>query len=118
MISQQYGTFFADSEYDKIKKVASIWICKNPPGYRKNTIASYSLEKRDLVGEIGDIKSNYDLLAVVMVCLGGKDVERYSELIKMLDVLFSQETVAAEKKKVLQEEYRKAVMKKLGLVTC
>lgn len=113
MISEQYGTVFAESEYDKIKKVASIWICTNPPWYRKNTIASYSLEKKDLVGEIKDIKSNYDLLAVVMVCLGGHDVERYSGLIKMLDVLLSQEIVASEKKKVLQEEFGIPMTRKL-----
>ena len=31
MISEQYGTVFEESEYQKIKKVASIWICTNPP---------------------------------------------------------------------------------------
>ena len=63
--------------------------------------------------EIKDIKSNYDLLAVVMVCLGGHDVERYSGLIKMLDVLLSQEIVASEKKKVLQEEFGIPMTRKL-----
>ena len=87
----------------KIKKVASIWICTNPPKYLYNTIARYSLEKTDLVGEIKDNKKNYDLITVVMVCLGGK--ERYTGLLKMLDVLFSQQMEAAEKKSILQDEF-------------
>lgn len=103
MISEQYGTVFEESEYQKIKKVASIWICTNPPKYLYNTIARYSLEKNDLVGEIKDNKKNYDLITVVMVCLGGK--ERYTGLLKMLDVLFSQQMEAAEKKSILQDEF-------------
>ena len=103
MISEQYGTVFEESEYQKIKKVASIWICTNPPKYLYNTIARYSLEKTDLVGEIKDNKKNYDLITVVMVCLGGK--ERYTGLLKMLDVLFSQQMEAAEKKSILQDEF-------------
>ena len=89
------------------------WNCTNPPEYRKNTIASYSFEKKDLVGIIRDIKSNYDLMTVVIVCLGGKDVERYDGLIKMLDVLLSQKTGAEEKKKVLQEEFAIPMTRKL-----
>ena len=38
-----------------------------------------------------------------MVCLGGK--ERYTGLLKMLDVLFSQQMEAAEKKSILQDEF-------------
>ena len=35
MVSSQYGTVFTSSHYEKIKKVYSIWICTNPPEYRK-----------------------------------------------------------------------------------
>ena len=38
-----------------------------------------------------------------MVCLGGK--ERYTGLLKMLDVLFSQQIEAADKKSILQDEF-------------
>ena len=38
LVSSQYGTDFTNSHYEKIKKVYSIFICMNPPNYRKNTI--------------------------------------------------------------------------------
>lgn len=50
MISSQYSTVFAESEYRKLKKVYSIWICPKPPEYRKNTIASYSIQEDSIVG--------------------------------------------------------------------
>ena len=103
MISEQYGTVFEGSDYQKIKKVASIWICTNPPQCLYNTIARYSLEKTDIVGETRDNKDDYDLITVVMVCLGGK--ERYTGLLRMLDVLFTQQLESAEKKSILQDEF-------------
>ena len=113
MISSQYGTVFTDSDYQKIKKVASIWICPNPPEYRKNTIASYSVQENNIVGTTNEKECNYDLLTVVMVCLGGKDKENYDGLLKMLDVLLSEETEPADKKRTLQEEFGIAMTKKL-----
>lgn len=113
MISSQYGTVFTDSEYQKIKKVASIWICPNPPEYRKNTIVSYSIQENDIVGTTNEKECNYDLITVVMVCLGGKDKENYDGLLKMLDVLLSEETQPADKKRTLQEEFGIAMTKKL-----
>ena len=105
MISEQYGTVFENSEYQKIKKVASIWICPNPPENRKNTIVGYSIQKNDMIGITNEEVSNYDLITVVMVCLGGKGKERYGGLLKMLDVLLSQDTEPAEKKRTLREEF-------------
>ena len=113
MISSQYGTVFTDSEYQKIKKVASIWICPNPPEYRKNTIASYSIQENNIVGTTNEKECNYDLITVVMVCLGGKDKENYDGLLKMLDVLLSEETEPADKKRTLQEEFGIVMTKKL-----
>ena len=38
-------TEFTNSHYEKIKKVYSIFICMNPPNYRKNTINQYSIQE-------------------------------------------------------------------------
>ena len=113
MISSQYGTVFTDSEYQKIKKVYSIWICPSPPDYRKNTIMSYHMTEEAIRGNVTEKPANYDLLTVVMVCLGGKDKENYDGLLKMLDVLLSEETGPDEKKRTLQEEFGIAMTKKL-----
>ena len=113
MISEQYGTVFNKSEFDKIKKVASIWICTNPPDHRKNTIAGYSIQENNIVGITNEKESNYDLLTVVIVCLGGKGKDGYNGLLKMLDILLSRDTEPAEKKKTLNEEFGIPMTKKL-----
>ena len=105
LISSQYGTVFEKSEYEKIKKVASVWICPNPPEYRKNTITCYRIKEETIVGDVKEDPDNYDLMTVVVVCLGGKDKEGYNGLLKMLDVLLSEETLPGEKKRTLREEF-------------
>lgn len=72
MISAQYGTEFMDAHYEKIKKVYSIWICMNPPKNRENSITSYVISEKNLIGNVKEKKSNYDLMTAVMICLGKK----------------------------------------------
>ena len=105
MISSQYGREFTGSHYEKIKKVYSIWICMKPPQYRENTITRYRLVEEHLVGEAMESVRNYDLLSIVMLCLGGPDGENYDGVLRMLDVLLSNETSEAEKRKILQDDY-------------
>ena len=105
MISSQYGTVFVGSAYQKIKKVYSIWICPNAPKYRQNTIMRYAVKEEAVRGNVKEEESNYDLLTVVLICLGGKNQEGYQGVIKMLDILFSRESEAVEKKRILQDEF-------------
>ena len=105
MISSQHGREFTGSHYEKIKKVYSIWICMNPPKSRENTITRYRLVEEHLVGEAAEPVRNYDLLSIVMLCLGGPDGEHYDGVLRMLDVLLSNETSEAEKRKILQDDY-------------
>jgi len=105
MISSQYGREFTSSHYEKIKKVYSIWICMNPPKNRENTITRYRLVEEHLVGEVTEPAKNYDLLSIIMICLGGPDRENYNGILRMLDVLLGSETGEAEKRKILEEDY-------------
>lgn len=105
MISSQYGREFMGSHYEKLKKVYSIWICMNPPKNRENTITRYRLTEEHLVGKAEEPVQNYDLLSIVMLCLGGPDGENYNGVLRMLDVLLSNETSEAEKRKILQDDY-------------
>lgn len=105
MISSQYGREFIHSHFEKIKKVYSIWICMHPPKSRENTITRYRLVEEQLVGEAAEPAENYDLLSVIMLCLGGSDGENYDGVLRMLDVLLGSETSEAEKRKILQDEY-------------
>ena len=105
IISSQYGREFTNSHYEKIKKVYSIFICMDPPKYRQNTITRYRLVEENLVGKATEPVKNYDLLSVVMLCLGGPDGENYDGVLRMLDVLLSNKTSEAEKRKILQDDY-------------
>ncbi len=105
MISSQYGREFTDSHYEKIKKVYSIWICMNPPKNRENSITRYRVVEEHMVGEATEPVRNYDLLSIIMLCLGGPDGENYDGVLRMLDVLLSNETSEAEKRKILQDDY-------------
>ena len=105
MISSQYGREFTGPHYEKIKKVYSIWICMKPPQYRENTITRYRLVEEHLVGEGKEPVRNYDLLSIIMLCLGGPDGANYDGVLRMLDVLLSNETSEAEKRKILQDDY-------------
>ena len=58
-------------------------------------------------------KENYDLLTVVMICLGHAGDNNYTGILKLLDVLLSSEKEAEEKKKILQEDFDIAMTKTL-----
>ena len=58
-----------------------------------------------LVGNVKEPVRHYDLMTMVMVCLGGADGENYDGILKLLDVLLSPKAGEAEKRQVLQEEF-------------
>ena len=105
MLSAQYGPVFTKSEYGKLKKVYSIWLCTHPPAAWQNTITQYSLREKHIVGRAREERKNYDLLSIVMVCLGKADGENYGGLLKFLEVLLSDSRPAGEKRKILSEEF-------------
>lgn len=105
MISSQYGTVFSNSHYEKLRKVYSIWICLNPPRYRRNTINIYSLVENQLVGSVAEKKENYDLITVAMICIGDDEDENCGGVLKLLSVLFSKEKNLAEKMKLIEKEF-------------
>lgn len=105
MISSQYGVEFTDTHYERIHKVYSIWICSNPPKHRENTITRYVIREENIIGDILEKKENYDLLTAVMVCLGHSGDDKYTGILKLLDVLLSSVKEPEEKKKILQDDF-------------
>ena len=77
-----------------------------PPQYRENTITRYRLVEEYLVGEGKEPIRNYDLLSIIMLCLGGPDGSNYDGVLRMLDVLLSNETSEAEKRKIAFAGYQ------------
>lgn len=50
MLSRQKGTVFTGSDYGKLQKVYTIWICLELPKKKQNTITVFSMEPEHLVG--------------------------------------------------------------------
>lgn len=107
MISAQKGSEFVDDDYDKIKKVYSIWTCMNVPDYAENTITEYGIQKRSIAGDFPDNRGRYDLMSVIMICLSKKVVqaEDNTKLQRLLGTLLSSEMTKAEKKDIIESEY-------------
>ena len=121
LISAQYETVFDESHYEKIEKVYSIWVCPDPPIYRRNSITGYSIKEWNMIGEIRESETAYDLMTVIVICLGGESDKNYGGIIKMLDVLLSEHVSPEEKKKVLQEEFDISMTKEMeseAMVMC
>lgn len=107
MISGQYETIFSSSHYEKMSKVASIWICLNPPKKRANSIQRYSLTETSIYGESHEPPENYDLISVVMICLGREETcgTELPTVLQLLNALFSEQIPFREKVRLLKEEF-------------
>lgn len=66
-----------------------------------------------MIGNATEKSENYDLMSVVTICLGKLDAENYTGILKFLDVLLSSSRAAAEKKKILEEEFGVAMSEEL-----
>ncbi len=105
MISSQYGTEFTKSQYGKIKKVYSIWVCAAPPKEMENTITRYHMTEENMVGNVHLPPQNYDLMTVILLCLGDPESKDHSGVLKLLGTLLSSGTEASEKKQILNDEF-------------
>ena len=106
MISSQYGTVFVQSDYGKIKKVYSIWICTNPTQETEYSITRYKMTEENIEGEVKAKKANYDLLDIVMVCLGKKKYNELTGLLGLLNLtLLDNYLNSDEKRKILSTEF-------------
>lgn len=104
-ISAQYGSEFEKADYGSIKKVYSIWICFAPPKAWRNTITSYRIVEEPILGNVHEAETLYDLMRIVMICLGTPKDERYTGLVRLLDVFTSNEADLHLKMEALKSEF-------------
>lgn len=103
MVSSQRGRDFYGDDYDKIKKVYTIWICMNAPKEMGNSINRYRMTEERLHGKYRAEEWQYNLLNVVMLYLGNRKTQ--DSLIEMLRIIFKEKAPALVKKQQLEEEY-------------
>ncbi len=113
LLSAQKDTEFTGDDYDSMKKVYSIWICMEAPRSMEYTITSYKLGQDNVYGKAKK-RFRYDLMEVVMVCLGREEaVTRGNRLHGMLHTLLSQKLRPEEKEEILSDEYNIETSKEL-----
>ena len=107
LISAQYGTEFNKSEFGKIKKVYSIWICLNPSEKYMDTITRYHITEENIIGNIKADPKTYDVMEVIIVGLRDdeEDREDKTDLVDMLSVLFSTRIEPEKKEDILDKKY-------------
>ena len=70
LITSQYGTVFSKSQYEKIEKVYSIWICMSPNKNMAGSINRYKTTEEQIKGEFKEEPVNYDKTEVVVIHIG------------------------------------------------
>ena len=105
MISSQYGTVFVKSHYEKIQKVYSIWICTMPTKKWEYNISSYQLTEKHLIGHTQAERSHYDLINIVLVCLGSKSHKQLNGILRLLNMLLLDNISSQEKNELLMNEF-------------
>ena len=88
------------------------------PEYAQNTITEYSIQPTNLYGEYrGDAR--YDLMSVVMICLGDsekgfqKENSEYRKLLDLLTMISSHKIPVKQKLMTLEQDYHIATTREL-----
>lgn len=112
MISAQKEREFSGSEYNKIKRVYSIWICM---GMKDNTLSHIYLTEKKLVGA-HRWKGKLDLLNIVMIGLSDElpEHDEIYELHRLLGTLLSKKMEVTDKLSIIETEYQIPVETKPG----
>ena len=104
LLSSQYSIEFEEPDFDKIKKVYSIWLTFTSP-QPTGGITQYKMKEHHIVGNISNAKKNYDLLQVIMVYVGSNGKKIENRLLKMLHLLFRKKANAVSKRQQLKDEF-------------
>lgn len=114
MLSAQYGSEFVHSHYEKLKKVYSVWIFTKPPVERQNTVTRYVMSEQNLVGDVKEAPSEYDLLSAIMICLGDPDSPDSRGILRLLNVLLLSKMEYSQKINVFENEFDMTITEELG----
>ena len=105
MISSQYGKFFVKSDYGKLRKVYSIWVCPFPRKGEEYTINLYRTQEEHIIGNHKAKREHYDNFGIIVICLGNKKASELTGLMRLLTVLFRDTLPAGEVNTILRDEY-------------
>ena len=103
IVSSQKGRDFVKSEYNKMKRVYSIWLCMN---MKENSLTQIYLTKKNIIGS-HDWKGDLELLNIIMIGIAENlpEKEENYELHRLLSALLSSSLEAEEKLDIIEKEY-------------
>ncbi len=103
LISSQKEKDFHGDDYNKLKKIFSIWVCMDVQNYRADSIQEYRLTEKVLHGNFHDELKNYDLLTIIILNLGKNPTTH--RLLDLLHLIFMELKSSEEKQKILHDDY-------------
>ncbi len=113
LISRQKGTVFERSDYDKIQKVYTIWICPSPSGANTNSIVEYGLKPTKTIGQVNEPVENYDKMKIIIISLNDKGMEGDNSIIRLLSTLLSTTESVEKRKQILESEFNIPMTKEI-----
>lgn len=113
LISRQKGTVFNRSEYNKIQKVYSIWICPDPDRENVNSIAEYGFTQQKVIGRVNEPVENYDKMKVIIISLNDEGMENRNGIIRLLSTLLSTTETVEKRKQILENEFHIPMTKEI-----
>ena len=88
---------------------------------KANSITKYRIAEEQVVGNVSEKESNYDLLTIIMLRLGAANEAGGRPILRLLDILLSAEIKPNEKKTLLEKNFdipMSAKMKKEANAMC
>lgn len=101
MVSAQKESVFHNSDYDKLQKVYSIWLCINPEADVRGVCNTYSMTETCLAKEFHFPKEQYDNFCIVLACL--QDTESDNNMVRLFSTIFSNNTPVEKKLQLATE---------------
>ena len=103
MVSAQRGRTFQGDGYERLRKVASVWLLPYPPAGLRGTVLSYELRQDRLCGEGSVARRDFDLVQVVLVCVdpGDPDAGGGNPLMSLASALFCEKMGMDERERRL-----------------
>ena len=103
LISSQKEKIFSGDDYNKIRKVYSIWVVMDVHKDRRNSIQRFKVTEELLHGTFHEDIKNYDLMTIVLLNLGYGTMSH--DLLKMLHLIFLDLLKTEQKEAILLDDY-------------
>ncbi|MDO4500589.1 MAG: hypothetical protein Q4B60_04870 [Erysipelotrichaceae bacterium] len=106
LIARQKGETFHHSDYGKMRKVYSIWICPNPKEEMEDSINRYIFKEEHLWGNYKARPESYDYIHILMLGIGRKKKLESEHILDLFRILFTESNITPNcKRDILNKEY-------------